>query len=147
MKKNLLLFISFFSISFLTAQNCSDLFFSEYVEGYGQNKAIEIYNAHELNRNRTFNNGERGEYLTDYAYKFAENELSLSKSCRAVKVSELTYCVYTPDDDTSKAKRLIPKFSRMRRIKRVNSKYLGFSQLESIFECLLINNKLQLMII
>lgn len=44
MKKYLLLFISFFSISFLTAQNCSDLFFSEYVEGYGQNKAIEIYN-------------------------------------------------------------------------------------------------------
>ena len=24
--------------------DCSDLFFSEYVEGYGQNKAIEIYN-------------------------------------------------------------------------------------------------------
>ena len=44
MKKYLLVFISLFSISFLSAQNCSDLFFSEYVEGYGQNKAIEIYN-------------------------------------------------------------------------------------------------------
>lgn len=34
------------STSFLNAQvvDCSDLFFSEYVEGYGQNKAIEIYN-------------------------------------------------------------------------------------------------------
>ena len=44
MKKYLLVFILLFSISFLSAQNCSDLFFSEYVEGYGQNKAIEIYN-------------------------------------------------------------------------------------------------------
>ena len=89
-------------------------------------KAIEIYNAHELNRNRTFNNGERGEYLTDYAYKFAENELSLSKACQIVKVSEMTYCVYTPDN-TSKAKQLIPKFYRMRRIKRVNGKYFTCS--------------------
>ena len=28
----------------VNAQDCSELFFSEYVEGYGQNKAIEIYN-------------------------------------------------------------------------------------------------------
>ena len=41
-----LLFIILLSTSFLSAQvfDCSDLFFSEYVEGYGQNKAIEIYN-------------------------------------------------------------------------------------------------------
>ena len=41
-----LLFTMLLSTSFLNAQviDCSDLFFSEYVEGYGQNKAIEIYN-------------------------------------------------------------------------------------------------------
>tara|TARA_B100000902_G_C27312499_1_gene919238 strand:+ start:2354 stop:3334 length:981 start_codon:yes stop_codon:yes gene_type:complete len=33
----------FFSISFIQAQ-CSDLFFSEYVEGWSNNKALEIYN-------------------------------------------------------------------------------------------------------
>ena len=44
-------------------------------------KEIEIYNAHELDRNRTANNGTRGEYLTEYAFKFAENELKNSKSC------------------------------------------------------------------
>jgi|TARA_B100000780_G_scaffold147164_1_gene102834 hypothetical protein len=44
MKKYLLLFATLFSTSFLSAQDCSELFFSEYVEGYGQNKAIEIYN-------------------------------------------------------------------------------------------------------
>ena len=44
MKKYLLLFITLLSISYLSAQDCSELFFSEYVEGYGQDKAIEIYN-------------------------------------------------------------------------------------------------------
>ena len=45
MKKGLLLLSLIFSVS-LNAQvvDCSELFFSEYVEGYGQNKAIEIYN-------------------------------------------------------------------------------------------------------
>ena len=61
-------------------------------------KDIEIFNAHELNRNRTQTHGMRGEYLTDYAYKFAENKLSLSKSYRAMKVSNVEYCVYVPDD-------------------------------------------------
>ena len=42
--KKALLFLSFvFCASFLSAQ-CSDLFFSEYVEGYANNKALEIYN-------------------------------------------------------------------------------------------------------
>ena len=69
-------------------------------------KTIVIYNAHELDRNWISNNGEIGGYLTDYAYKFAENEFSLSQACRIVNVSQLTYCVYTPDD-MSKEKRLI----------------------------------------
>lgn len=43
MKKNLLL-LSFFSATFSFAQNCSQLFISEYVEGSGNNKALEIYN-------------------------------------------------------------------------------------------------------
>ena len=43
MKKNLLL-LSFFAATFSFAQNCSELFISEYVEGSGNNKALEIYN-------------------------------------------------------------------------------------------------------
>ena len=65
-------------------------------------KEIEIYNAHELDRNRTANNGKRGEYLTDCAFKFAENELKISKSCRAMKVSANEYCVYFPDNGNKK---------------------------------------------
>jgi hypothetical protein len=45
MKQILLLMTVLFAMS-VNAQitDCSDLFFSEYVEGYGQNKAIEVYN-------------------------------------------------------------------------------------------------------
>ena len=43
MKKNLLL-LSFFAATFSFAQNCSQLFISEYVEGWSNNKALEIYN-------------------------------------------------------------------------------------------------------
>ena len=45
MKKILPLIIAFFAIN-LNAQivDCTDLFFSEYVEGSSQNKAIEVYN-------------------------------------------------------------------------------------------------------
>ena len=43
MKKNLLLLLSLITIN-LSAQDCSDLFISEYVEGPGNNNAIEIYN-------------------------------------------------------------------------------------------------------
>lgn len=43
MKRSLLIVSTFLSaVSF--AQNCSDLFISEYVEGKGNNKALEIYN-------------------------------------------------------------------------------------------------------
>jgi len=44
MKKLLLAIITLFIGSTLLAQDCSDLFISEYVEGSGNNKAIEIYN-------------------------------------------------------------------------------------------------------
>jgi len=43
MKKTLLL-IGFFASTLSYAQNCSDLFISEYVEGWSNNKAVEIYN-------------------------------------------------------------------------------------------------------
>ena len=43
MKKVLLILGLIFTVS-VTAQDCSDLFFSEYVEGWSQNKAIEVYN-------------------------------------------------------------------------------------------------------
>jgi len=43
MKKTLLLFSLVFTANLLFSQ-CSDLFISEYVEGYSNNKALEIYN-------------------------------------------------------------------------------------------------------
>jgi len=44
MKKNYLLSITLLSIIGLQAQNCSELFISEYVEGWSNNKAIELFN-------------------------------------------------------------------------------------------------------
>jgi len=44
MKKLLLITVSILFGGFLFAQSCADLFISEYVEGSGNNKAIEIYN-------------------------------------------------------------------------------------------------------
>ena len=42
--KKLILFISSVLTFAATAQNCSELFISEYVEGWSNNKALEIYN-------------------------------------------------------------------------------------------------------
>ena len=42
--KKAVLFLSLFAATFSFAQNCSDLFISEYVEGWSNNKALEIYN-------------------------------------------------------------------------------------------------------
>jgi len=44
MKKILLFGVALFSFAAAQAQDCSNLFFSEYVEGSGNNKALEIYN-------------------------------------------------------------------------------------------------------
>jgi len=44
MKKHLLFLFSVLFSASLIAQDCSDLFISEYVEGTGNNKAIELYN-------------------------------------------------------------------------------------------------------
>jgi Lamin Tail Domain/Secretion system C-terminal sorting domain len=44
MKKNLLVFASLAVAYVSSAQNCSDVFISEYVEGTNNNKAIELYN-------------------------------------------------------------------------------------------------------
>ena len=46
MKKTLILFFAITS-GLLSAQDCSQLFFSEYVEGWSNNKALEIYNPTE----------------------------------------------------------------------------------------------------
>ena len=45
MKKSLLFLVAVLMGTGLFAQECSDLFFSEYVEGSGNNKALEIYNS------------------------------------------------------------------------------------------------------
>ena len=42
--KSILSFILTLSSFSLVAQDCSELFFSEYVEGSSNNKAVEIYN-------------------------------------------------------------------------------------------------------
>jgi hypothetical protein len=42
--KKVLLFIMAFTFLSLSAQDCEDLFFSEYVEGSGNTKCLEIYN-------------------------------------------------------------------------------------------------------
>ena len=44
MKNTYLLSLSLLSAFTMTAQNCSELFISEYVEGWSNNKAIELFN-------------------------------------------------------------------------------------------------------
>jgi len=44
MKKLYILIIVLIMAGFVSAQDCSDLFISEYLEGWNNNKAIEIYN-------------------------------------------------------------------------------------------------------
>ncbi|MDY0281254.1 MAG: lamin tail domain-containing protein, partial [Salinivirgaceae bacterium] len=44
MKQILLSMLAVAFVGTIFAQDCSDLFFSEYVEGSGNNKALEIYN-------------------------------------------------------------------------------------------------------
>lgn len=44
MRKFLLSVLAILSFTTINAQNCSDLFISGYVEGYGNNRAIELYN-------------------------------------------------------------------------------------------------------
>lgn len=44
MKKGLLFIATIFTAGLSFSQNCSDLFISEYVEGWSNNKALEIYN-------------------------------------------------------------------------------------------------------
>jgi lamin tail-like protein/type IX secretion system substrate protein len=45
MKKSLFFLVALFMGAGLFAQECTSLFFSEYVEGSGNNKALEIYNS------------------------------------------------------------------------------------------------------
>jgi hypothetical protein len=45
MKRNLLTICGVFTAMLLSAQDCSDLIISEYVEGTNNNKAIELYNT------------------------------------------------------------------------------------------------------
>ncbi|NCA75797.1 MAG: T9SS type A sorting domain-containing protein [Alphaproteobacteria bacterium] len=44
MKKLLLFFVLLMPTGYLYSQNCSDIFISEYVEGWYNNKALELYN-------------------------------------------------------------------------------------------------------
>ena len=70
MKKSILFLLNIFIVSFLFAQDCSDLFFSEYVEGPANNNGLEIYNpstntfdlsAYSVNRYAGSNNGSLSE--------------------------------------------------------------------------------------
>ncbi len=44
MKKLILLLFSLIALTSLKAQDCADLFMSEYVEGWNNNKSVELYN-------------------------------------------------------------------------------------------------------
>ena len=61
--KPLLFFLVAFSMMHPVWSQCGDLFFSEYIEGSGNNKAIEIYNSSSMAIDLTdyqvhrFNNG------------------------------------------------------------------------------------------
>lgn len=44
MRKILLSLVALFAFASMNAQNCSELFISAYVEGYGNNRALELYN-------------------------------------------------------------------------------------------------------
>ena len=44
MKKILLLFLALFTMNFAFSQECVEIFISEYVEGWSNNKALELYN-------------------------------------------------------------------------------------------------------
>jgi len=48
MKRTILLFFALAAVTFTRAQDCSDLFFSEYVEGWNNNKSVELYNPTSL---------------------------------------------------------------------------------------------------
>ena len=62
--KKTLLFVSVLALGTTYAQNCSELFISEYIEGSGNDKAIELYNPTATAINLTgyrlerFSNGE-----------------------------------------------------------------------------------------
>ena len=86
------------------------------------------YNAQELTRHRTANHSLRGTYLTDFAYKYAENEYELSKKCRGIKISNTEYHVYTKDEIQNHNKQCpIPYFYRLRKIKIYSGKYMSCS--------------------
>ena len=78
---------------------------------------IQKYNAQEFYKHRTMNNGLRGDYLTDYAYKSVEINLKLSKQCQAMKINNTEYHVYTPDVLSQNVKnKIIPRFYRLRKV-------------------------------
>ena len=84
----------------------------------GLGKNIEASNASDISRTRTvetFDRKDRGHYLTNYAYKKVEEELLLSRQCRAVQTSSDTYNVYTPDVNQVKGK-MPPSFYRLRKV-------------------------------
>ena len=55
---------------------------------------LDMWNIHELSRNRTFYDRIRVEYLSTYIFKFTEKELKISKQCLIIKWMNL-YFVYT----------------------------------------------------
>ena len=60
-------------------------------------------NADSVDSSRTNSNGNEGHYLTDYTYSTIMEQLSLSKSCRAMRYHKTTYLVYKPEDISKNA--------------------------------------------
>jgi predicted extracellular nuclease len=53
MKQTLLFIFAFFTLNAVAQNTCNELFISEYVEGWSNNKALEIYNPAETPLNLT----------------------------------------------------------------------------------------------
>lgn len=74
--KKALLFASLFTVGLSYAQDCSKIFISEYVEGWGNNKALEIYNP----TNQTIN-------LSEYVVARISNGASTATVANAVQLT------------------------------------------------------------
>ena len=92
-----------------------------------ERKGRDIYflNVQELSRNMANNNGLRGEYLTDYAYKTTEEQLKLSKLCRFIKLDDNIYHMYTLDQTDNKVEnKIISRFYRLQIMKVTKKIYM-----------------------
>ena len=81
-------------------------------------------NANSVDSSRTNSHGNEGHYLTDFTFNMIMEQLSLSKSCRAIRYDKNKFLVYTPEDENKKCRSLPPRFYRLRSINVIVDTYL-----------------------